>query len=137
MDTGSSAYLFIFRESTPEAYDAMSPEQRRQSMQEWNDWCDRLAGQGRLQLGHPLEPQGRVVAAARARRVVDGPFVEAKELVGGFLMVTADDLDEATSLAEECPNLRHGLTIEVRPVAAACHLARSLGWETMREPAGA
>ena len=66
-----------------------------------------------------------------------GPFAEAKELVGGYFIVTAASLDEATLLAEQCPLLAFGMTVEVRPVAGACHLARSLGWDTMREPATA
>jgi hypothetical protein len=44
-------------------------------------------------------------------------------------------MDEATAIARECPNLPHGMEVEVRPIAQACHLARSLGWETMRGPA--
>ena len=133
MATASTAYMLIFRESSPETYEAMSTEQRRQALQEWNDWCDSLAPQH----GHPLESGGRTVSAARGGRALDGPFAEAKELIGGYVLVTAADLDEATAMAERCPSLQYGLTIEIRPVAGACHLARSLGWETMREPAGA
>jgi hypothetical protein len=65
---------------------------------------------------------------------VDGPFAEAKELVGGYILVTASSLEEATAIAEQCPRLGEGLTVEVRPVAQACALARSLGMRTMREP---
>ena len=51
-----------------------------------------------------------------------------------FVIVEAADLDGATELAEACPLLEFGMTVEVRPVAGACHLAIALGWETMREP---
>ncbi len=75
------------------------------------------------------------VGGARGAHVTDGPFAEARELIGGYFLVSAANLDEATAMAQECPFLEYGMTIEVRPVAAACHLARSLGWETMQEPA--
>lgn len=133
MQATSSAYLFIFRETTPERYEAMSTEQRREALRKWNAWTDELAAQGRLQSGNPLLPEGRVVAAARDRRALDGPFTEAKELIGGYFLLHAASLDEATALAEGCPSLQYGMAVEVRPVAGGCHLARSLGLEGMRE----
>ncbi len=134
-DTDTAGYLLIFRESAPERYAAMTPEERRQALQRWNDWCDELAAQGRLQHGNTLAPAGRVVSSARVTCAVDGPFAEAKELIGGYILLTAASLDEATALAEQCPSLPYGMTVEVRPVAQACHLAGSLGWATMRGPA--
>lgn len=137
------SYLLIFRETSLDAYDALSPDERRQAMGRWNGWCDELAAQGRFLGGNTLESAGRVISAApgipagRRARASDGPFAEAKELVGGYFLLSAAGLDEATAIAERCPFLEYGMTVEVRPVAAACHLARSLGWETMREPAGA
>ncbi len=136
METGASSYLLIFRESTPERYEAMSPEELRQALNAWNGWCDSLAARGKLQSGQPLAPGGRLVSQGTRPRVLDGPFAEAKELIGGYFLVTAADLDEATALAEECPLLQYGMTVEVRPIAPACHLALALGWQTMREPAG-
>lgn len=137
METVASSYLLIFRESSPESYEAMTPEELRQSLDAWNGWCDSLAARGKLQAGHPLAPGGRVVSQGTRPRVLDGPFAEAKELIGGYFLVAAADMDEATALAEECPLLQYGMTVEVRPVAQACHLAVALGWETMREPATA
>lgn len=78
--------------------------------------------------------EGRVVSRAGGVRAVDGPFAEAKEVIGGYFLLTAADLDEATAIAEGSPNLDYGMTVDVRPIAPACHLARSLGWQTMREP---
>lgn len=135
METGSSTYLLIFRESAPERYEALSREERRQALLRWNAWCDGLLAQGRLQHGNTLAPEGRLVSSSGSRRVVDGPFAEAKEVIGGYFLLEAESLDEATAIAEQCPNLEYGMVVEVRPIAAACHLARSLGWTTMREPA--
>lgn len=135
MNTQSSDYLLIFRESTPERYAAMSVEQRREALRDWNAWCDQLAAEGKLKSGHPLHSQGRIVAGTREKRVLDGPFAEAKEMIGGYFLLAASDLDEATAIAEQSPNLKYGMTVEVRPVAGGCHLARSLGLQGMRETA--
>jgi len=129
------AFMFVFRETTPERYAAMSADERRQALRNWNAWCDELATGGKLLHGSPLFPEGRVIGGSRRGSVIDGPFAEAKELIGGYVIVTAADIDEATALAERCPNIAYGMSIEIRPVAEACHLARSLGLNTMREAA--
>lgn len=125
--------MLIFRESSPEVYAAMSVEERREALRDWNAWCDRLAEQGKLRSGNPLMPEARIVSAAGSRPV-DGPFAEAKELIGGYFLLAASDIEQAVAIAGESPNLKHGMTVEVRAVAGGCHLARSLGMKTMREP---
>lgn len=137
MTQNASSYMLIFRESTPERYEELSRKERREALDRWNAWCDRLTGEGRLRDGNTLAPEGRTVAGAGASRVTDGPFAETRELVGGYFLLAAASLDEATAIAEGCPLLPYGMVVEVRPVAGACHLARSLGWETMRGPAEA
>jgi hypothetical protein len=134
MNTGSSAYMLIFHESSPETYASMSTEQRRAALDRWNAWCDSISADGKLRQGQPLGSASRVVSGARGGHVSDGPFSEAKEFIGGFIIVEAASMDEVTEIARRSPNLQYGLEIEIRPVADACHLARSLGWTTMRAP---
>lgn len=129
------SYMLIFRETTPERYSAMSAEERREALNNWNGWCDRLAEEGKLKDGHPLMPGGRIVGAGASTKPTDGPFTEAKELIGGYFIVEAVSLAEAVEIAEQSPNIEFGMSVEVREVAGACHLARSLGMTTMREPA--
>ncbi len=136
MATTPSAFLLLVRETRPEAYEAMSPEETRQSLDRWNAWVDRMTATGKLMVANPLESRVRMVSGAKGDRVVDGPFAEAKELVGGFFLLNDTTLDEVTAIARECPNLPYGMTLEIRPVAGACHLAKAIGWETMRGPAG-
>jgi hypothetical protein len=132
----TSSYLLVFRETTPERYEEMSHEERRAALERWNAWCDGLLAEGRLQAGNTLAPEGRVVSREGGVRAVgsavDGPFAEAKELIGGYILLRASSLEEAVAIAEQCPSLPYGMEVEVRPVAEACHLARSLGWATMR-----
>lgn len=136
MAAEATSYMMIFRESTPERYAGMDREQLQYNLDRWNSWIDELAARGGVQHANPLEANGRVVSARKVS-VIDGPFTEAKELVGGYVILTAGSIDEATALAERCPLLEYGMTVEVRPVAAVCHLAQALGWATMREPAKA
>jgi hypothetical protein len=119
-ESKQSAYMLIFRETSSETYKAMSPEQRQNLLQKWNDWYDGLAAQGKLSHGHPLEPSGRVVSGIRGDRVLDGPYAEGIEAIGGFFFLTVDSLDEAVAIAKLCPSLPHGIIVEVRPVAASC-----------------
>jgi hypothetical protein len=67
-----------------------------------------------LNPGDALKKEGRVVNAQKV--VLDGPFVEAKEIVGGFSIVQAETLDAAAELAKGCPGLLKGGKVEVRPL---------------------
>ncbi len=130
-----STILLLVRETRPAAYEAMSPEETRRCLDRWNAWVDRMAATGKLAAANPLESRARLVSGRRGEHVVDGPYTEAKELVAGFFLLTDTTMEEVTAMARECPNLPHGMTVEIRPVAGACHLARTIGWETMRGPA--
>jgi hypothetical protein len=120
-----SPYLLIFRDASRDTYKAMSAEQRQKLMERWNAWYEGLVAEGKLDHGRPLEPEGRVVSGARGERVVDGPYSEAKEGIGGYFLLMVSSLDEATEIAQRCPNLAHGMVVEVRPVAETCPLLRS------------
>lgn len=133
----NAAYLLLVRDTTPEVYATMTADETRRSLDRWNAWVDEMAATGKLKDGRPLAERVRLVAGARGEKVTDGPFAEAKELVGGYFLLEGLTLDEATAIAQRCPLLPHGMTVEVRPVAAVCHLATALGWETMRGPAAA
>lgn len=122
MPTKISPYLLIFRDASPDVYQTISPQERQELMMQWNAWYDGLAAQGKVQHGHPLEPQVRVVSGPKGERVVDGPFAEAKEAIGGYFLLTVASIDEATEIAQRCPSLRVGMTVEVRAIAEACEV---------------
>lgn len=112
----TSSFLLLFRNAGPETHSHLSPEQREQLTQQWNDWYEGLASKGKVQHGRPLGLGGRVVSGPRGQFVVDGPYAETKEVVGGYFFLSVSDMDEATEIAKNCPGLRLGLTVEVRPV---------------------
>jgi hypothetical protein len=107
-------FLFIYR-GAGEAAARMTPEERQQHMQKWEKWISEGVQKGwMLDPGDGLLPETRVV---NSKVVTDGPFVEAKEMVGGFSIVQADTLDAAAKLAKGCPGVGIGGTVEVRPLA--------------------
>lgn len=125
MEIRPSPFLLIFRDTSPDKYLVMSAEQRQGLLEQWNHWYETLAAAGKVEHGHPLEAQGRVVTGIDGERVVDGPFAEGKEAIGGYFFLKVADLDEATSVAQRCPNLPYGMSVEVRAVGECCHLARA------------
>ena len=63
-----------------------------------------------------LENSGKVLRGPRGASVTDGPFSETKEIVGGYIMIRAENLDQAVEIARDCPGLDYQLAVEVRPV---------------------
>ena len=112
-----SEFLLLFRSSESEHVEHMgTPERAQQSMQAWLAWVRELEAKGHLKNpGQPLERTGKVVRGKYS--VVDGPFVEAKDLVLGFMVIEARDLDEAVTLSGGCPILDGSGAVEIRPVA--------------------
>lgn len=117
-----SPYLLLFRNSGPETHEHLSSTEREQLINRWNAWYNGLAAQGKALDGRPLELQTRVVSGPGGARVIDGPFAEAKEAIGGFVVVMASGREEATEIAQQHPGLAYGMVIEVRKMAEHCHL---------------
>ncbi|MDB6118937.1 MAG: YCII-related domain protein [Verrucomicrobiaceae bacterium] len=102
---------------------ALSPEEAQKVMGQWMAWFDELIKDGRATSGSPLEAAGKVVSGAGGKVVVDGPYAESKEAVGGYFYLTVKTFEEAMSIAQACPGLPHGAVVEVRPIAGECALA--------------
>ena len=113
-----SPFLLLFRNAGLESHAHLTPAEKAAMAQQWNDWLERLIAQGKMQHGQPPGLGGCVVSGTSGARVTDGPYAEAKEAVGGYFLLTAADLDDATAIAKQCPGLPLGLTVEVRPVVA-------------------
>lgn len=112
-----SQFLYLYRNSEAARQDTMgSPERAQQNMQRWLAWMRDLETKGHLKdRGQPLERTGKVVRGQQ-KTVTDGPYTEAKDLVGGFTIVEARDIDQAVELSRGCPIFEGGGSVEVRPV---------------------
>jgi hypothetical protein len=106
-------FMYLFR-TNPGLYRSLSPEQMQQTAQKWIDWKDSLARSGNLaNVGERLDGSGKVVRGT-AKAVTDGPFVEVKDAVQGYIVVEARDVDHAVELAGGCPVLDHDGSVEIR-----------------------
>ena len=92
-----------------------SPEQMQAHMGKWMAWIDKLTKAGKYVAGEPLIPGGKLVSGNN-KTVTDGPYAEGKEVVGGFFIVHAADMDEAVSISKDCPDLELGTSVQVRQV---------------------
>lgn len=115
-------YMLLFRNTGPEVFKDLSPEQRQDLIARWNDWFENLLAKGKAVEGQPLEIETRIVSGPGGSRVTDGPFPEAKEAIGGYVTLMVADMDEATGIARLHPALAHGMKIEVRAMTPDCHL---------------
>jgi hypothetical protein len=88
----------------------------QQMMQKWMTWMKELGAKGHIKdQGQPLERTGKVVKG-KQKLVTDGPFAETKDLVGGYTLIEARDLDQAVELSKGCPIFEVEGAVEVRPV---------------------
>ncbi len=110
-------YVMLYRTSAEARRQAMgSPEAAQQSMKKWRAWFDEMSRHGQLRSpGQPLEDAGKVVGGRR-KTVTDGPYLETKDVIGGYSIIDAPDLDRAAAIAAGCPILEGGGSVEVRPV---------------------
>jgi len=105
-------FVFLYRGGARDR----SPEQMQQNMQKWMAWMKDLGANGHLKdRGQPLERAGKLVQG-RQKTVTDGPFAEAKDVVGGYTLIEAEDLSKAEELSKGCPIFEVEGAVEVRPV---------------------
>jgi len=105
-----SQYLLLLRQP---AGGVPAPAELQKIMVRFGEWIERLNAKGLAPATNGLELTGKVL---RGRAVTDGPYVEAKEVVGGLVTITAASLDEAVEAAGACPGLDYAMAVEVRPV---------------------
>ncbi len=108
-------FLLIFRREDSNYAEQMSPEQIQAILKPWNDWIGGIAAQNKLvTAGNRLESDGKVVKPNNL--ITNGPFVEIKEVLGGYTIIRANSLEEATELSKGCPILQVGGSVEVRAI---------------------
>jgi hypothetical protein len=106
-----SEFMYLFRGSGPSG----SPEEMQQQMQKWAAWAKELSSNGHLRGGDPLDRTGKVLLGAD-KAVTEGPFAQAKDVVGGYMLIEAEDLIAAAELSASCPIFATGGSVEIRPV---------------------
>lgn len=105
-------FIFLYR-----GYEApASPEEMQKKTAGWMTWLKELSDQGHVKaLGEPLQPGGKVVSGKK-KQVIDGPYAEAKDIIGGYSVIFAKDIEDAVRFSLGCPIFEDGGSVEVRPI---------------------
>ncbi len=104
-------FMYLLRGG--DSLDELSPEEMEAHMGLWKSWMGGLAEQGKLAGGLPLSKEGKQVT--NGDMVTDGPFAAGKEVVGGYIIVNAETMDEAIQTSLGCPILKEANgNVEVR-----------------------
>ncbi|HEY3899999.1 MAG TPA: YciI family protein [Chthoniobacter sp.] len=115
-----TGYLLLFRNTDWYSEGGYSDEEVRQAMSRVMTWFDGLYASGKVAGAQPLMNDTVIISGKGGRTVTDGPFAEAKEAIGGYVLLTVDSQEEAVAIARTNPMHDYGLTTEVRPVASTC-----------------
>ena len=106
-------YLLLFRGGADPA--DMTPEQMKTTRDNWMNWMGQLRKNKQLASGHPLEDGGKTLSGMKGKNVA--AFDDDKDTIGGFMVITAKDLADATRIAKGCPIFNNGGTVELRQAA--------------------
>jgi hypothetical protein len=110
-------YMMIFR-NTPASeadFQHLSPEDMQAELDKWTQWIGGIAAQGKLVGTDALKDNGKLVRGSK-HLVTDGPFVESKELVSGYLIMNASSIEEAIEASKGCPIYEIEGSVEIRPL---------------------
>ena len=106
-------YLLVFRAT--EGANRRSAEEGAANMELWKNWIGSIAQSGKFIGGQPLQAGGRLMTSGG---VTDAPFAEGKEVLNGYVVIKADNYDEAVALSKGCPIFADkGGSLEVREMA--------------------
>jgi len=107
-------FMMLFRNDPSSYQEPASPEAAQAEIQKWNDWIGGIAAQDKFVKSDALGFVGKTLHADGL--VTDGPYAEVKEIVGGYIIVKATDMEDALKLAPGCPVLAYGGKVEVRDI---------------------
>lgn len=113
-------YMLLLHHANPSEMASMTPAEMQAHVAEYGAWTKALAAAGKFSGGTKLTSEGGRIASVPGGRfyVTEGPYAEAKEVIGGIMTIEAADYDEAVSLVQDCPHLRNGNRIEIRQIDA-------------------
>ena len=113
------AKFMLILHQTPGAWQELSPEAMQEKVKQYRSWADKIRASGRYVSSEKLgEEGGKYLGLQKGRlTIVDGPYSEAKEVVGGYFLFRAADYEEAIQLTRDCPFLEDG-TIGLRQTDA-------------------
>ncbi|MBV6645278.1 MAG: hypothetical protein KI790_07500 [Cyclobacteriaceae bacterium] len=105
-------FILLLREDFEESQ-KLSADAMQAIVQDHTVWVEELTEKGLFKGGDGLDYDGAVL---KGDEVIDGPFIESKESVGGYYLIQAKDMEHAKEISKGCPTIKHGGSVEVRPI---------------------
>jgi hypothetical protein len=106
-------FILLLREDI-NLFDAYSPAEMQNIIQEYMAWGQSMAQQNKLVGGQQLIGDPVSLVKKDNKVLTDGPFAESKEVIGGYYILQTANVEEAMKLAETCPHLKFGGKIDIR-----------------------
>jgi hypothetical protein len=116
----AAGYLLLFRGDKWYENSDLSLDDIQKIMGSVAAWFEKLQRDGKWGGGQPLFERGVTITGDGGRSVTDGPFPEAKEAIGGYVVLNADSFEEAVEIARGNPMHKFGAVTEVREIASDC-----------------
>lgn len=110
------AEFMLFVRGGDEGVERLTPDEMQERLQRYIDWSAKLRAEGRNRGSNELASAGKLLRGAPPATVVDGPYTEAKEGIGGYFIIEAADEPEALEIAKHCPVLLYGGVVELRAI---------------------
>jgi hypothetical protein len=110
-------YMLLLQKTDVD-FSQFSPEQIQGVTQDYMNWRNKVASDGREIGGDKLADEGgkQLVMEDGKLRITDGPYAEVKEILGGYFSISADSYDDAVELSKDCPHLKYGGQINIRQI---------------------
>lgn len=109
-------FLLLLRQPYDGKGTRPDPEQMQQIMTRFMSWIQGIKAKTSVISTNGLDDRCKIVRGRRGEMLSDGPYLEAKEIIGGYVLITAESYEHALDIARECPGLEWGMGVEVRPV---------------------
>jgi hypothetical protein len=110
-------FILFFRMDITTKEAQPTPEQMEIYMVQWTKWTNSIAAKNKLVGGNHLSVEGTVLRTKG--KINDGPYIEKKESVAGYIIINAKNLNDAVKIAAKCPILQgEGTSVEVRQIAS-------------------
>jgi hypothetical protein len=116
-------YLMILRNTDWD--EGLTVDEITRAVEEYTAWFDRMLAAGKVAGGRPLLAGGRVVGKQDGR-ISDGPFIESKEAIGGYIIIRAGNYDQAIEIVKTFPPVQRGVQVEIRELTQVCPISQRL-----------
>ena len=118
LKTETKMQYLLMLYSTEGGFSELTKSEQDQAMAAYGAYMEALSKSGSLVASNRLQPSSTATTVRVQNgksQVLDGPYVDPKEQIGGYFLIDVPDLDAAISWAARCPGASHG-SVEVRPV---------------------